>query len=138
MPYKESYGLLMKKDSHLSKKKYITKEDLLNIPIICPKRFFNNKSKSNKFYEWIGEDIDKLNIVLTYNLIYNAAIMVEEGIGYVITMDKLINTVSESDLCFIPLKPKLYVTSSIIWKKNQVFSKASKIFLDKVKEKLGS
>lgn len=138
MPYKELYGLLMKKDSHLSKKKYITKEDLLNIPIICPKRFFNNKSKSNKFYEWIGEDIDKLNIVLTYNLIYNAAIMVEEGIGYVITMDKLINTVSESDLCFIPLKPKLYVTSSIIWKKNQVFSKASKIFLDKVKEKLDS
>ena len=64
--------------------------------------------------------------------------MVEEGIGYVITMDKLINTVSESDLCFIPLKPKLYVESSIIWKKNQVFSKASKIFLDKIKEKLGS
>ena len=64
--------------------------------------------------------------------------MVEDGIGYAVTIDKLINTVSESDLCFIPLKPKLYVTSSIIWKKNQVFSKASKIFLDKVKEILES
>ncbi|ACN83143.1 LysR family transcriptional regulator [Brachyspira hyodysenteriae] len=136
IPYKEVYGLLMRKDSHLSKNKFIEKNDLFDIPIICPKIFFNNKIQTSKFNEWIGNDFDKLNIILTYNLIYNAALMVEEGIGYALTIDKLVNTTNTSDLCFVYLKPKLEIELRVVWKKNQVFSEASKVFLNKLKEKL--
>lgn len=136
IPYKEVYGLLMRKDSHLSKNKFIEKKDLFDIPIICPKIFFNNKIQTSKFNEWIGNDFDKLNIILTYNLIYNAALMVEEGIGYALTIDKLVNTTNTSDLCFVYLKPKLEIELRVVWKKNQVFSEASKLFLNKLKEKL--
>ncbi|WPC24670.1 LysR family transcriptional regulator [Brachyspira hyodysenteriae] len=136
IPYKEVYGLLMRKDSHLSKNKFIEKKDLFDIPIICPKIFFNNKIQTSKFNEWIGNDFDKLNIILTYNLIYNAALMVEEGIGYALTIDKLVNTTNTSDLCFVYLKPKLEIELRVVWKKNQVFSEASKVFLNKLKEKL--
>lgn len=136
IPYKEVYGLLMRKDSHLSKNKFIEKKDLFDIPIICPKIFFNNKIQTSKFNEWIGNDFDKLNIILTYNLIYNAALMVEDGIGYALTIDKLVNTTNTSDLCFVYLKPKLEIELRVVWKKNQVFSEASKVFLNKLKEKL--
>lgn len=136
IPYKEVYGLLMRKDSHLSKNKFIEKKDLFDIPIICPKIFFNNKIQTSKFNEWIGNDFDKLNIILTYNLIYNAALMVEEGIGYALTIDKLVNTTNTSDLCFVYLKPKLEIELRVVWKKNQVFSEASKVFFNKLKEKL--
>ena len=138
IPYKEVYGLLMRKDSHLSKNKFIEKNDLFDIPIMCPKIFFNNKIQTSKFNEWIGNDFDKLNIILTYNLIYNAALMVEKGIGYALTIDKLVNTTNTSDLCFVHLKPRLEIELSVVWKKNQVFSEASKIFLDKVYEKLNN
>lgn len=138
IPYKEVYGLLMRKDSHLSKKNFIEKNDLFDVPIICPKTFVNNKMQTSKFNEWIGNDFDKLNIILSYNLIYNAALMVEEGIGYALTIDKLVNTANTNNLCFIHLKPKLEIESRIVWKKNQIFSEASKIFLDKLHEKLGS
>ncbi|MEI0747475.1 LysR family transcriptional regulator [Brachyspira pulli] len=136
IPYKEVYGLLMRKDSHLSKNKFIEKHDLFDIPIMCPKIFFNNKIQTSKFSEWIGNDFDKLNIILSYNLIYNAALMVEEGIGYALTIDKLVNTTNTSDLHFIQLNPRLEIELRVVWKKNQVFSEASKIFLEKLKNKL--
>ena len=136
IPYKEVYGLLMRKDSHLSKNKFIEKKDLFDIPIMCPKIFFNNRMQTSKFNEWIGNDFDKLNIILSYNLIYNAALMVEDGIGYALTIDKLVNTTNTSDLCFIKLNPRLEIELRVVWKKNQVFSEASKIFLEELKNKL--
>ena len=62
IPYKEVYGLLMRKDSHLSKNKFIEKNDLFDIPIICPKIFFNNKIQTSKFSEWIGNDFEMILI----------------------------------------------------------------------------
>jgi len=43
------------------------------------------------------------NIVATYNLLYNASLMVREGIGYALCLDKLVNTDCMSELCFRPL-----------------------------------
>lgn len=92
------------------------------------------KYDSNKLLEWFQNDFDKLNIVATYTLIYNASIMVKDKIGYAVYLDKLINT-KGSSLCFIPLKQKLEAESYIVCKKEQVFSPASKIFLDKLHDK---
>ena len=58
--------------------------------------------------------------------------MVKAGIGNAITLDKLANTSEESELCFRPLYPKLESGLDIVWKKNQVFSPAAKLFLSKL------
>ena len=62
--------------------------------------------------------------------------MVEAGIGYAISLDKLTNTSESSDLCFRPLKPKVESGLVLIWKKYQVFSKAAELFLERLKEEL--
>ena len=62
--------------------------------------------------------------------------MVDEGIGYALSLDKLVNTTGNSALCFKPLEPKLEVGLNIIWKKSQVFSKAAKKFLELLKAEL--
>lgn len=129
IPAKDTWGVLMRKDSKLAKKQFITKNDLINIPIICSRQPIYNRASENKFLEWFQSDFDKLNIVATYNLIYNASIMVKSGIGYAVCLDKLINTNGNS-LCFVPLKPKLEAELNIVWKKGQIFSPASRIFLD--------
>lgn len=134
MPVKDTWGILMRKNSKLSKKQFITRKDLMNLPLICSKQLMLNLFSNNNFLEWFKNDFNKLNIVATYNLIYNASVMVKAGLGYVIGFDKLINT-SNSALCFVPLKPKLESGLNIVWKKNQVFSPASKIFLDKLYNK---
>lgn len=134
IPAKDTWGVLMRKDSKLAKKKFITKNDLIKLPIICSRQPMYNRHSDNKFLEWFQSDFDKLNIVATYNLIYNASIMVKSGIGYAVCLDKLINT-SGSSLCFVPLKPKLESELNIVWKKEQIFSPASGIFLDMLYKK---
>ena len=65
-----------------------------------------------------------MNTAVTFNLVYNAAVMVKAGIGYAVTLDKLVDTSEESELCFRPLKPKLESGLDIVWKKHRVFSPA--------------
>ena len=127
----------MRKDSPLAKKETIRKEDLLNVPLICSRQVISEERHRNEFAEWFGEDFDKLDIVTTFNLVYNAAIMVEAGVGYAITIDKIANTTESSSLCFRPLEPQLDSGLNIIWKKDQVFSAAAALFFKKLREHFG-
>lgn len=134
LPSKDIWGVLMRKDCPLAKKKFIQKEDLIDLPLICSRQVISENRSSNSFAEWFGKDYDKLNIVTTYNLVYNAAIMVEEGVGCAVTLDKLANTSQSSRLCFRPLNPRLESGLNVIWKKYQVFSPAAQLFLNGLKE----
>ena len=125
LPQKDLWGVLMRKDSPLADKKTICAEDLWNKPLIVS----HQTSINTEMFRWLRADISKLNIVATYDLIYNAAQFVKKGFGYVITLDRLINTTGDSNLCFKPLFPTLEAELYIVWKKYQVLSRASSTFL---------
>ena len=63
--------------------------------------------------------------------------MVKSGIGYAITLDKLVDTSDKSLLCFRPLEPKLEATLNIIWNKSSMRSSAANLFLQKLQKKFG-
>lgn len=136
LPEKDLWGVLMLKSSPLAKKEFVTLEDLASVPILASRQMSKKYSAESGFLDWFGDAFEHLNIAVTYNLVYNAAIMVKAGIGYAVTLDKLVNTTGDSDLCFRPLKPKLESGLDIVWKKYQVFSPAAKLFLDKLSESL--
>ena len=125
MPYKDTWGVLMRPDSPLAKKEAVTPEDLWDKPLIL--------SSQDEMAGWLGRDSSELNIVATYNLLFNASLMVEEGLGYALGLDKIINTEGR-ELCFRPLSPVREAEMSLVCKKYQVFSKASEKFIEKVKE----
>ena len=129
---KDQWGVLMPKDSPLAAKKAIKKEDLLDLPLICSRQAICRHINGNAFSHWFGEDFERLNIVSTFNLIYNAALLVEAGAGYAISLDGLTDTSRDSALCFRPLSPKLESRLAIVWKKDQVFSPAAQLFLDRI------
>jgi DNA-binding transcriptional LysR family regulator len=137
-PTKDVWGLVMRKDSPLASKDAIQAVDLLNVPLICSRQAMKQSFSRNEFADWFGVDFDKLNVVTTYNLAYNAAIMVEEGIGYAVVLDKIVNTSSDSNLCFRPLEPRLESGLNIVWKKHQVFSAAANLFLKEIQEKFSN
>jgi DNA-binding transcriptional LysR family regulator len=138
IPDKDVWGVVMRKDSPLAFKETIQPMDLLNVPLICSRQAIKQTFSKNEFADWFGEDFDKLNVVTTYNLAYNAAIMVEEGIGYALALDKIVNTSSESNLCFRPLEPRLESGLNIVWKKHHVFSAAADMFLKEIQAKLSN
>ena len=94
----------------------------------------HQKNQGGEISSWLNYDIDQLNIVATYNLLFNASLLVEEGLGYAIGLDKIIHTEENSKLCFRPLEPTVEAEMYIIWKKYQVFSKAAEQFMIKIKE----
>ncbi len=133
LPSKDIWGVIMRKDSELAQKSRVELEDLKNLPIINSRQALKKYLQKNEFSNWFQGEFENLNTVGTSNLVYNAAIMVKAGLGYAITLDKLVNTSDESELCFRPLYPKLESGLDIVWKKHQVFSPAAKLFLDKLK-----
>ena len=129
LPIKDMWGVLMKKDSSLAQKEFITPQDLWEKPLIVSRQAI----KGNDLTQWLKKDISQLNIIAYYNLVYNASLMVDEGLGYALCLDKIIN-VTDTTLCFKPFQPKLEVGMNIVWKKYQILSKASEKFLEKLKE----
>ena len=131
LPMKDTWGVLMCCNSPLAKKKYISPEDLWDKPLILSRQV-DNKSG---LYRWLKKEPTELYTVATYNLIYNASLMVDEGMGYAFALDKLINTTG-STLCFRPLKPQLKLGMYLVWKKYQTFSKAAELFLENLQKTL--
>lgn len=131
LPAEDIWGVVMRKDDPLAHKE-ITRADLLDLPLIMSRQVLDTKSKGNDFIDWFGEDFDKLNIVTTFNLMYNAALMVKAGVGYAVSIDGIVNTDSESELCFRPLTPKMTSGLDLIWKKYQAFSTVAEMFLESV------
>ncbi len=135
LPVHDVWGIVMRKDSPLAEKEAVTLRDLRNLPLICSRINIRQSTVKNAYVEWFGKSFEKLNIVATYNLIYNAALMVESGIGYALALDGLIDAVGNRELCFRPLEPKLESGLNIVWKKYQVFSKAAELFRERLLER---
>lgn len=132
---KDTWGILLRQDDPLAKKESIKVEDIINLPILISRQAIKKSFENNPILDWFGDNFDKIHIAGTYNLLYNAAIMTENEIGYALGLDRLIADTLNSPLTFRPLNPKLQVCVSIAWKKNQVFSKAAKLFLDEMNVK---
>lgn len=126
LPVTDIWGVLMREDSPLAAKQTIRPDDLLGVPVLCS----NQAMVKNEMSGWMGDRYEKLRIVTTYNLLYNASLMVEEGMGYALCLDKIIRTSGGGPLCFRPLEPRLEVGLDLVWKKYQVFSKAAEKFLE--------
>lgn len=130
LPVKDTWGVLMRKDSPLAEKENICAEDLWDKPLIIS----HQTAISNEMIAWLQKDVSQLNIVATYDLLYNASRFVKMGFGYAIALDKLINTSGDSNLCFRPLYPVSEAGLCIVWKKYQVFSRAAGRFIQKLKD----
>lgn len=132
LPVKETWGLLMKAESPLARQNAIHPEDIVPLPLIMSRQ----SMVQNMLSGWLGGRKEQLNIVSTYNLLYNASLMVEEGMGYALCLDGIISTSGERPLCFRPLEPKLEAGLSMAWKKYQVFSRSADLFLKYLKAEI--
>ena len=124
LPTEDVYGILMRKDHPLATKAYITNEDLFGEKLIV--------SRASEGFVFSNTDMSKLNIIATYNLIHNAAILVEDHAGVALCFDHLVYTGEGSLLTFLPLKPSAIVKGTLLWKKYQILSPAVRLFAEMV------
>lgn len=125
----DKWGILTKSNSDFKSVSYVTVDLLKKQPLIISKQDGVRTMIANM----INIDVAELNIVATYNLLYNASLMVKEEIGHAICLDGIINT-ENTDLRFIPFSPQITSNLSIIWKKDKPLSPAAQLFLEQLKQ----
>lgn len=125
------WGVLMPSGHPLSEKEVIHPEELWDIPLLVSQQMV----QTSRFAQWFHRDYESLNIAATYNLIFNASLMVEAGLGCALTYEGLVNTAGRN-LCFRPVAPRLEDELYLVWKKYQVFSKPSQRFLETLRQTL--
>ena len=123
LPDSDRWGLIVRRDDELAGHKYILPEDLRGRELL-----FSHQAKTHgEFSEWLKYSVDELEIIGTHNLAFNASVMVREGLGVLLTIEGIVNS---EGLKFIPLRPEMRAGLMLAWKKDAVFSKAAKKFLE--------
>ncbi len=125
LPNVDTLGLLMRRDDPLASQDVVTIADLQKLPLIIPRASLDLLLSD--------PDMANLHIVTVYNLIYNASLLVEDGVGYAVGFEGLINTSGDSPLVFRPLEVRIPHAGTVIWKKYTMFSPAVNLFLDRLK-----
>lgn len=129
IPEHDTWGAIMRKDCPLAEKPVIQVDDIMDYPVFC-----SEQSAKVDLPRWCGENIDKLNIMATFNLSGNAAVFAKKGLGIVLTFDKLIEISEKGDLCFRKIVPELHTKMYVIWKKYQIFTPVAELLLSEIKK----
>lgn len=128
LPQKETWGILLRDDHPLASHEVITPEDIGECPLILPLR----EKVCEDIINWIGKEEKDLHIPLSYTLLSNAVLLVEEGLGCAFCLDGALAVHSSPNLKFIPIYPEKTTRSVLVWKKNQLFSPATSLFIQEI------
>ena len=129
----DRFGVVMREDDPLAQKSGITPEDLWPRPLLISRQFMRYW-KGTSLFDWLQKSPQDLNVTATISLLYNASLLVREGLGLVFTFEHLLTKAPGSGLCFRPLEPQLTEHMQIVWKKYQVFSRTSEVYLRYLRE----
>lgn len=132
-PQADVWGLVLPQEHPLAQKQSITADDLVDLPLFC-----SEQGWQKDIPRWAGDKMDALHLEGSFRLSYNASLFVKEGLGFLLTFDRLIDTGPGSGLVFRPLAPKLETNIYLIWRKYQVFNPIAERLLTSLKERMFS
>lgn len=132
LPEINEYGVIVSKNHPLADHSCVTAEDLQNYPIIMSK----HTADSDNFRDWYTEP-QKLNIVATFNLPDNLQYLVDKG-PYCLLIYKDLLPLDKSNLCFLPLEPKIIDHNRLIWSSRNQLSNVASLFLKLIRDSIKS
>ena len=128
------WGALVRRDDPLARMYGVSPSDISGRRVIVSRQ----NMAANGISGWMGPDFPEPDVVATYNLLFNASLLVSEGVGIALCLEGIVNSSGDSDLVFVPFEPELRVGMSLVWKKNSVQGRAQRLFLDGLREFFGT
>lgn len=127
---KDAWGVLTRVDGPFAGKTQLEAADLINQPLLCSSQSFER----NEFAGWLRYLAPDFRVVGTFNLLYNAYLLAEAGVGHVLALKSVINPEPESSVVWLPLSPKLEADVVVAWDKNRRQSRPVQLLLDYLRE----
>ncbi|MDD5799279.1 MAG: LysR family transcriptional regulator [Coriobacteriales bacterium] len=134
LPTRDTVGVVVGTRSPWGRLDAVTPEVLAQMPLLVSSR---TTHRSYDLSAWSGGTIqsEQLNVVGTFDLIGNAALLAEAGTACVLGISHLLE-LQTSRLRFLPLEPALTTGSVVAWKKHRIFSPACQAFLEQLRATL--
>ena len=132
LPARDRWGVFMRRDDPLCAREVLHVEDLIDMPLIL------SAQGNSELGPWFHRDAGELDIVATYNLLYNAAALARAGVGYVVSLEGIVETTLATGLTFRPLEPPVTASITIAWKRYQALSPAAEAFRRRITALWGS
>ena len=129
IPFYDTWGVVMRKDDPLAKKASLRIQDLVGLPLFLSHR----RIVADEMESWFGKLAKKMNILGFHNLFTNTTLLIERGLCYSISGSGPFSIRPNNKLCFVPLSPERKSGHVIAWKKNRIFSPASSLFLEYIR-----
>lgn len=129
LPFIEEWGILMRKDDPLAKQDAVSVQDVLDLPLIVPRR----RIVIDEIAGWLGAESDKLHILASHNLLTNVSLLVECGLGYAICVSGSYSIREMEHTCFVPFTPVRTTGHVLAWKKNRFFNSVTSLFIEYIK-----
>lgn len=133
LPESDVWGLVFRADDPLAGKRTIRAEDLIGLPLFC-----SGQSWEKDIPRWAKDRMPELHLEGSFRLSYNASLFAKEGLGYLLTFDRLINTSAESGLTFRLLEPRLETKLYLAWKRYQALTPIAERFLLQLRNAISS
>ena len=124
----DHWVVTLRADDPLVKKEFITKEDLIKLPLIVPER----TNVQSELANWFGADFSKINIAFTSNLGTNAGVMAKHGLGYPVSIEGATRYWDKSLIVQRRLYPEIKTSTVIAWRRNIPYSPAVSRFIEEI------
>lgn len=131
LPAQNRWGILMRKTEPMAAKQVITPGDLLGLSLLTSVQ----SRAQDTFRDWAGDLINQYHFVGSYNLLYNAELLVKAGAGMALAYDGIAN-LYDQDLVFRPLAPALTDANILIWNKARQLPNVAQLFLKLLRERI--
>ena len=130
----DAWGMLMRDDDPLVAREAVSPADLLDAPLVVPERHAKSDKLTGLLATWFGERAAEANVAATYNLAYNGALLVREGVGRMLSFDGLTTVGPGTGLEFRLLFPPLVSVIDLACKRDVPLGDAARRFLEIVRE----
>ena len=132
LPERDLWGVVMRSDHPLVERAAVTPSDLVGEPL-----FVSEQGWRGDIAQWAGDHFEELRLEGSFRLSYNASVFAREGLGLLLTFDRLVDTSPESGLVFRPLEPTVEVTLYLAWGKRQLMTPIAKRFVEQARSSFG-
>lgn len=129
--WKDGWGVLMRRDHPLAQRDRLSLDDLRGEPLIVSAQGTAASESADSAlvrFEEAGQ-----TVVATYTLLYNASLLVEQGLGIAVCLDGIVVAGEGTPFAYVPLDGIPPLTSCLIWKRYQPLSRACDLFLSKLR-----
>ena len=133
LPWSDRWGVLMRADDSLARHASLTFDDLCGLPLIMSAQIASpSQATVAQPINMLGRG--DLTVVATYTLLYNASLLVEQGLGVAVCFDGIVASGPGTPFAFVPLEGVDSVPSHLVWKRHQPLTRAASTLLDELRQ----